>query len=559
MSAAQFAVSLDAPAVIDTTIQWRTADLTAISGINYDAASGTVVIPAGSQSATVEIQTIANCGIDPTPLQFALEVSVTGSGVTAARSLICTIDDPVTDAPALTARAVLPVPFQAPSPRLITWETADGSALAGVDYEDTEGGVLIPPGWAEVAAYIPVMPRGPGLPAKSLDVVFKWYDQTRPPTGYGVAQMGGWPFYSVARQSVAVSIADVPLTLDATDLPRGAYWATRDGTAVAGTHYLAASGVNTSGQITIAAAPFGRGQPRRYLYVDFSDATGLLATRVVRIVPQPLPRATAAPTSVAVTSTVLPACVPLISFDAPTTADNPDALPLSTMRCLASDWIVENMGSDRDATMTLSISSATCRLQIFGDYFPDAYSQPNDYLIEISGTAERITAVKTMFQAQPLSAGPGTIDMVLTAADGAVDRVSYAIVGVGSRMSWQNLPVAGQMLAVKKPSAGITPFSGILSVGNTDPFVTMVLTIEPDETGGQVMGPVSDAVSPTASGRGLVIQGNTSVLGALLIPLTIYVGDGLSPAPTAGAHGLSLTVTDGSNTINATYPYTISL
>ncbi|MBB2164345.1 hypothetical protein HLH26_07275 [Gluconacetobacter sp. 1b LMG 1731] len=459
----------------------------------------------------------------------------------------------------LTAKAVLTVPFTDTIPRTITWETADGSGHAGTDYEDTEGGLMIPPGWQEVAAYIPITPRLPGLPPKTFDVIFKWYDKTAEPLGYGIGQMSGWPLYPVRRQTVQVTIADIPVTLDISDLPATARWTTRDGTALAGRHYLASSGTNSTGTVTVPAAPYSRGQPRRYLYIDVTDDTGLLASRVLEIVPPALPAVSAAPTTVAVTSAVLPACVPKIAIDVPATTDAPDQLPLSTMRALASDWHVENLGSDRNAVMTLTVTSSGCALQIFDDHFAGGYTQPDSGTLQITGTAERITAVKTMFQARPLAAGPATIAMALAAPDGTTVNATYAVQGVGSAMTWVHLPADGQVLPVSRPSAGITPFSGILTVANTDPFVEMTVTIEPDETGGQVMGPDGAAVAATDTGRGLIVTGNASVLAAVMIPLTIYVGDGLTPPPTAGRHTLTLTATDGTTTITAAYPYNVTL
>lgn len=465
----------------------------------------------------------------------------------------------VTTGPVLTARATLIVPFTDSIPRTITWETADGTAVAGVDYEDTEGGLLIPPGWTQVSAPVPITPRVPGLPALTFDVIFKWYDKTVPPVAYGSGQLTGWPIYPVRRQAVTVTIADIPLTLATGDLPRTARWVTRDGTARAGTHYQAAMGDNSAGRVTILAAPFGRGQEARSFSVDFTDAGGLIATRTVEIRPPVLPVARAASTRVAITPVAQPACIPALSFTAPRSVDNPDRMPVSTMRSLASDWHVENQGADQGAVMTLDITSADCALQIFGEDFPGAYTQDSPGAIRITGTAERITAVRGMFQARPLASGAGHISFVLSAPDGTTDRLEYAVLGVLSSPTWQGLPPDGTVLTVISPSTHIPDAGSSLTVANDDPFVDMTLTIEPDEYGGWVLGPVGAAVSVSPTGRGIIIRGSAAVMAIVLVPLTIYVGEGITPAPTAGPHVLSMTATDGTTTITTQYHYTVTL
>jgi hypothetical protein len=57
-SLAAFSVSLDAASSSPVTVNYTTADGTAVAGTNYTAASGTVTIPAGLTSQTILIQTL---------------------------------------------------------------------------------------------------------------------------------------------------------------------------------------------------------------------------------------------------------------------------------------------------------------------------------------------------------------------------------------------------------------------------------------------------------------------------------------------------------------------
>ncbi len=59
-STATFTVLLSAPSNTDVTVQWTTADGTAVAGKDYVAASGTLDIPAGQTSGTITVQVIGN-------------------------------------------------------------------------------------------------------------------------------------------------------------------------------------------------------------------------------------------------------------------------------------------------------------------------------------------------------------------------------------------------------------------------------------------------------------------------------------------------------------------
>lgn len=57
-SVASFVFNLDTPAPVDVTFNYNTADLDAVAGSDYVAASGQVTIPAGETTARVNIETI---------------------------------------------------------------------------------------------------------------------------------------------------------------------------------------------------------------------------------------------------------------------------------------------------------------------------------------------------------------------------------------------------------------------------------------------------------------------------------------------------------------------
>jgi uncharacterized repeat protein (TIGR01451 family) len=72
----EFTVSLSAVAGVDITVDYETADGTATAGSDYEAESGTLVIPAGSPSETIGVSVIGNAEVEPDETLF---VNLTGA------------------------------------------------------------------------------------------------------------------------------------------------------------------------------------------------------------------------------------------------------------------------------------------------------------------------------------------------------------------------------------------------------------------------------------------------------------------------------------------------
>src|SRR5262249_32451598 len=64
-SLAAFTVSLDATSTSPVTVDYSTANGTALAGTNYTATSGTVTIPAGLTSQTILVQTLDDGTVNP--------------------------------------------------------------------------------------------------------------------------------------------------------------------------------------------------------------------------------------------------------------------------------------------------------------------------------------------------------------------------------------------------------------------------------------------------------------------------------------------------------------
>ncbi|MDE0643145.1 MAG: hypothetical protein OXH95_03235, partial [bacterium] len=153
----EFTVGLAAPAVDDVVFTWKTEDGTAIAGTDYTAVTnGQVTIPAGEESATISVTTLQDTIDEPRQTLdvvlvktsgTAQEVRLRATGVIRdddRRPLLSISDVSVTEGGTAQFQAKL----SAVSEGDITgdWETVDGNARAGLDYEAGRGTFTIPAG-----------------------------------------------------------------------------------------------------------------------------------------------------------------------------------------------------------------------------------------------------------------------------------------------------------------------------------------------------------------------------------------------------------------------------
>jgi large repetitive protein len=159
-TAMAFTVALSAPSGRSVSVNYATADGTATAGADYTAASGTLTFAPGETSKTVTVSATGDAageGDDtfyvvlsgPTLASMAIS---TGTGTilnddTAGPSLSIA-DASVTESNAGTSTATLTVTLSAVAASTVTvdWATADGTAIAGVDYTAGSGTLTFAPG-----------------------------------------------------------------------------------------------------------------------------------------------------------------------------------------------------------------------------------------------------------------------------------------------------------------------------------------------------------------------------------------------------------------------------
>jgi len=157
---ATFAVTLTNPSSSTITVNYGTADGTALAGIDYNALSGTLTYTPGQTSKTVAVQ-VRGDTLDEPNETFTINLSAPVNATIASGVAIGTITDndnpptirisdvTVTETdPGSTVDAVLNVTLSAASsfPINVNFATTAGTATSGTDYTPVSGTVSFAPG-----------------------------------------------------------------------------------------------------------------------------------------------------------------------------------------------------------------------------------------------------------------------------------------------------------------------------------------------------------------------------------------------------------------------------
>ena len=148
-----FEVALGAVSGQDVSVDYATVDGTAEAGVDYEATSGTLIIPAGETVGTIVVP-IAEDAIDEADETFTLTLRSPRNATLSVETTTATI----TDLPGLVAAdsivmedarfLIVAVTLGAASSRTVTvsYATSDGSAKAGSDYRKAWGTLTVPAG-----------------------------------------------------------------------------------------------------------------------------------------------------------------------------------------------------------------------------------------------------------------------------------------------------------------------------------------------------------------------------------------------------------------------------
>jgi disulfide oxidoreductase YuzD len=261
-----FGVALGRAATEPVTVQYATADVTALAGSDYVAASGSLTFPPGFTNRTISIVILGDLKDEPDET-FAVRLSAPENATLARAEGMGTIidDDPpdvsiddvtVIASAAESADALFTISLSSRSSDLVTvdYATANGTATAGTDYSEAAGTLTFAPG--ELQRTLKLMVKGNTLDETNEFFVVNLSNpkharlvdaqgvctilnegSVRPPPQISISDL------TVLEGSTGLTPAEFTVSLSApSDREVTVAFATTDGSALAGSDYQAVNG-----------------------------------------------------------------------------------------------------------------------------------------------------------------------------------------------------------------------------------------------------------------------------------------------------------------------------
>ncbi|MEM7584990.1 MAG: Calx-beta domain-containing protein, partial [Acidobacteriota bacterium] len=177
-----FDVTLSEPTLVDVAIDYVLRDDTALAGVDYQPTSGLMTLPAGQTSAQIVVPLIANTTIEP-HRTFELELTAASSAVLGATLAVATLldddrpnlsigDAVVTEPTTGSASVEVALTLDAAPVFEVTvsYQTVDGTAVAGEDYTTQTGSLTFAPGETSQTISLTVLADGIAEPAEAFNV-----------------------------------------------------------------------------------------------------------------------------------------------------------------------------------------------------------------------------------------------------------------------------------------------------------------------------------------------------------------------------------------------------
>lgn len=263
-TAATFTITLSAASAETVTVNYATADGTATAGSDYTAGSGTLTFAPGETSKTVTVS-ITGDTVTESNETFTVNLSGPTNATLGDGQGVATIvnddtppslrvnDVTVTEGNSGPVTAVFTVTLTPAGTQAVTvnWATSNGSAIAGYDYTYASGTLSFAPG--ETSKTVSVNVTGDVLDENNellyLNLSGAVNATISDSWGYGtIADDDAEPAVSVNIVSVteghsgSVSAVFTLSLSAASGRTVYVYWSTANGTAVAGSDYVSASG-----------------------------------------------------------------------------------------------------------------------------------------------------------------------------------------------------------------------------------------------------------------------------------------------------------------------------
>lgn len=168
---ATFTVTLEKPLASTVTVDANTADGTAVAGTDYDAVSTTLTFAAGETSKTVAVTVRGQSHTSSVGFTLNLSNPAGGATVSVAQGQATILAEPLASLSATGDTVTEPAAGQTfpafftltlsgtrLSPVTVDFQTVDGTAIAGVDYDALSGTVTFSPG--ETVQTVTVIVKG---------------------------------------------------------------------------------------------------------------------------------------------------------------------------------------------------------------------------------------------------------------------------------------------------------------------------------------------------------------------------------------------------------------
>jgi hypothetical protein len=283
----------------NVTVNYKTANGTALAGSDYQAASGTLTFQKGQTSKSIMIPVVGDKLAEPNETFFVNLLNAKHATIADGQGVVTITDDDPTVSISDVSQAEgnlgsalfnFSVTLSVASKKTVTvnYATADGTALAGSDYAAASGSLTFAPGQTnktvsvtvsgdrvgELDEYFFINLSGPTNAVLADNQAFAIIvdDEPRMSVSSASATEGNAGTTAMVFHVTLSAACDVPVTVD---------YDTADDTAAAGSDYQAAAGTLTfaPGQTDQIVTVFVNGDVDKeldeYLLVNLANATGV--------------------------------------------------------------------------------------------------------------------------------------------------------------------------------------------------------------------------------------------------------------------------------------------
>jgi hypothetical protein len=298
---ATFTVTLGAASGQTVSVSYGTADGTAVVGVDYTAAAGAVTFAPGTVTQTLTVSVLGDLLDEPSETFFVNLTNPVNATIADGQGVgtildndpgptisIDDVEDGEGDSGQLNFDFTVTLSTSSGQPVSVDFATANGSATAGSDYVATTGTLTFPPGITTRTASVPVSGDTTVEPNENFFVNLTNPVNATIADGQGEGTILNDDGITIVINDVTVTegdagTVDAVFSVDLSDIAATDVtvdFATADGTATAGSDYVATSGTllfpagTTSLPVTVTVNGDDVAEPAETFFVNLSNATG---------------------------------------------------------------------------------------------------------------------------------------------------------------------------------------------------------------------------------------------------------------------------------------------